>query len=83
MLPWPSCKRRLHLATYTVICIAGRARRLDGVWGRQGGGWVIWGDGIAELGGGLRPIADRGQFDAGDSFAAIAVLRAPYVLTAV
>ena len=25
VLPWPSCKRRLHLSIHTVICIAGRA----------------------------------------------------------
>ena len=25
VLPWPSCKRRLHLSIHTVTCIAGRA----------------------------------------------------------
>ncbi len=25
VLPWPSCKHRLHLSICTVICIAGRA----------------------------------------------------------
>ena len=47
VLPWPSCKRRLHLSIHTVTCIAGRAHCGHPVdertWVARGAGLIVAG----------------------------------------